>query len=63
MKGRFYTYKDSTYLVLDEGLMKEPNTREWIDCLTYSPVVDGMVGSLKFVRAKKEFIVKFKLKE
>ncbi len=62
MKGKFYTYKNNTYLVIDEGSMKDPSTREWKDCVIYSPVVDGVISSVKYIRDKKEFIERFELK-
>ena len=57
MKGKIYVFKETgnEYLILEEGELKHPSTREWISCITYKSVKDGTV----YTRELNDFLNKF----
>ena len=63
MKNKVYTYKDRIYVVMDNCSMKDPVSREWLDAVIYSPLIDGIIQDIKYVREKTDFIKKFKKKD
>lgn len=47
---------DGKYRLLSEARMKNPETREWMDCIVYSEIVSKCL----YVREKSDFFDKFK---
>ncbi len=52
-----YTYKNKEYVLLYEANMKDPETREWHECVVYRQEESGLV----FVRESIDFYYKFEL--
>jgi hypothetical protein len=52
-----YTYKGKNYEIFNEGKMKNPQTREWVDCIIYMP---RERDTTLYVREKSEFLNRFK---
>lgn len=54
--GNYYKHleKDTVYLVLSLGLMKQPDG-SWANCVVYQPAGGGEV----FVRAEASFVARF----
>lgn len=46
---------DGRYRIVNEARMKNPETREWMDCIIYSNVDNGAI----YVREKDDFFEKF----
>ena len=46
---------DGRYRIVNEARMKNPETREWMDCIIYSNVDNGSL----YVREKDDFFEKF----
>jgi hypothetical protein len=53
-----YKYKEKTYKLLHEGLLKDEVTREWKSCVIYTNE-----SGLMFVRDAIEFYFKFDKEE
>ncbi len=56
MKGEVYSYKGKTYVVMDEGMMKNPSNGEWCESVNYIQVN----WHATFTRLKADFLMKFK---
>ena len=63
IRNRIYTYKDRIYMVVDNCSMKDPTSREWLKAVMYSPLINGVIQDVKYVREKLEFLKRFKEKE
>jgi len=53
-----YQYKSKRYYIIEEAEMKNPQTREWEECIVYLSLENGK----KYVRNKEEFYKLFKNK-
>jgi hypothetical protein len=51
-----YTYKSKDYYIVEEAEMKNPQTREWEECIIYISLESGR----RYVRNKVEFYKLFK---
>ena len=54
-----YSYKGNEYYIENSSAFKHPESREWVECVIYISLTDGM----RWVREKKEFFKLFKLVE
>lgn len=50
-----YTYKNNEYIVLETGIMKNPYSRKWEDCVMYRKV--NFLDT--YVRQTQEFLDRF----
>ena len=54
-------YKKKPYLVIMQGMMKNPNSGKWRDCVIYTPLYQPVdVGNSVFVRDAEDFYEKFR---